>query len=186
MTARLSDVVPISAGSYLILLGGVFLVDSTGVRHLGVAGLIGSAMGLLLVALGVLAILAAWRVRRFSRRLRRTIGHLRSARGLNVEDAMISTVLGDISLDLRDADLPEGETDLTLLCWVGAIHVRVPSDVGVDVSAQAIIGTMEALGRREEGLVRDIHVVSDGYESRERRLRLRLSAVVGELLVVHH
>jgi predicted membrane protein len=184
MSSRLSDVLPITIGGYLVCLGAVFLVDSTGARPLGVAGLIGSAFGLAFVALGVLAVLAAWRVRRVSRRLRRTIGHVQSTTGLNVQDAVISTVLGDISLDLRQANLPEGETELTLLCWVGAVHVRIPSEVGVDVTAQAIVGSVAALGRREEGFVRDIHVTSEDYEGCVRRLKLRLSTVIGEVTVV--
>ena len=186
MTSRLSDVLPLTIGGYLILLGAIFLLDSTGTRSLGVAGMIGAAVGLWLVGLGVLAVLAAWRARRFTRRMRRAIGHVRGASGLSVEDAVISTVLGDISLDLRDANLPEGETELTLLCWVGQIHVRVPADVGVDVTAQAIVGVVDALGERQEGLARDIHVTSSGYPARDRRLRLRLSTVIGEIVVVHN
>lgn len=184
MSARLSDVLPVTVGSYLVLLGAVFLLDSTGTRHLGVAGLLGSAAGLALVVLGVLATLAAWRVRRFSRRLRRAIGHLQATSNMRVQDAVISTVLGDISLDLHDAVLPQGETELRLLCWVGAVHVRVPEDVGLEVTAQAIVGAVEVLGAREEGLARDLHVVVDGYEGFERRLQLRISTVIGEILVV--
>lgn len=183
MTSRLSDVLPLTIGGYLVLLGAIFLLDSTGARTMGVAGLIGAGVGLALVGLGVLAVLAAWRARRFSRRMRRAIGHVRAASGLSVEDAVISTVLGDISLDLRDANLPEGETELTLLCWVGQIFVRVPADVGVDVTAQAIVGVVEALGDREEGVARDIHVTTPGYPARPRRLRLRLSTVIGEVMV---
>jgi len=184
MTARLSDVLPITVGTYLVLLGAIFLLDSTGVRPLGVAGLLGAAFGLAFVALGVLAFLAAWRVRRFSRRLRRAIGHVQGASGMRVQDAVISTVLGDISLDLRDADLPEGETELRVLCWIGAVHVRVPHDVGVDATAQAIVGAVEVLGNRDEGFARDLHQRTEGYERFERRLRLQLSTVIGEVLVV--
>jgi hypothetical protein len=183
VTSRLSDVLPLTIGGYLVLLGAIFLLDSTGMRTLGVAGLIGAGVGLALVGLGVLAVLAAWRARRFSRRMRRAIGHVRAASGLSIEDAVISTVLGDISLDLRDANLPEGETELTLLCWVGQIFVRVPADIGLDVTAQAIVGVVEALGQREEGVARDIHGTTPGYPGRPRRLRLRLSTVIGEVMV---
>ena len=185
MSARARDVLPLTVASYLLLLGAILLLDSTGARTLGIGGLIGSAIGLAMVAFGVLAILATLRVRRFSRRLRRAIGHVRTESGWSVEDAVISTVFGDISLDLRDSILPEGETDLTLLCWLGTIQVRVPRDVGIDVTAQTMIGTLDVLGRREEGLVRDVHARSEGYEERDCRLRLRLSTVIGELLVVH-
>ena len=186
MSARARDVAPITVALYLVLLGAVLLIDSTGARSLGLAGAIGSAFGLAFVALGALAILAAWRVRRFSRKLRLAVGHVRSSvDGWTVEDdAVISTVVGDIELDLREAELPPGETELALLCWLGTIQVRVPRAVGVDVTAQSIVGSVDVLGRREEGVVRDIHVRSDGYEEAERRVRMRLSTFVGELLVV--
>lgn len=186
MTSRARDVVPLTIGLYLIALGAVLLLDSTDVHTIGVEGSVGTAFGLAFVALGVLAFLAAWRVRRFSRKMRRAVGHLRSdASGWTVEDdAVISTVVGDIALDLRDADLPEGETELAVLCWLGTIQVRVPREFGVDVTAQSIVGSVDVLGEREEGVVRDIHVRSDGYERQTHRVRLRLSTFVGELLVV--
>ena len=186
MTSRASDVVPLSIGLYLLALGGVLLMDSTGAHSIGISGGVGSAFGLAFVALGILAFLAAWRVRRFSRRLRRTVGHVRSSAGgwAVDEDSVISTVVGDIVLDLRDAQLPEGETELTLLCWLGAIHVRVPSEFGLDVTGQSIVGSVDVLGRREEGLVRDVHVQSEGYEQKSRRVRMRVSTFVGELTVV--
>jgi hypothetical protein len=186
MSWRAKDVLPLTIAGYLIVLGAIWLLDSLGIRSYGIAGSIGVAVGLAFLTGGILAIFAAWRVRRFTRRLRRAIGHVRSdMSGWAVDDAVVSTVLGDISLDLRQADLPEGETQLTLLCWLGTIQVRVPREVGVDVTAQAIVGTVDILGRREEGVVRDIHVQSEQYAEQSRRLQMRLSTFVGELLVVH-
>jgi predicted membrane protein len=184
MTSRLRDVLPLTIGAYLVLLGVLFGLDSLGIRDIGAAGLVEGAFGLALIALGVLSILAAIRVRRFSRRLRRAFGHVRSADGWAVDSAAIQTVLGDIQLDLRGAELPEGDTSLTLLCWLGTIDVRAPAGLGLDVTAQAIVGTIDVLGRHEEGVVRDVHVRSPDFDRQPRRLHLRLSAVVGELSVV--
>ena len=185
MSWRARDVLPITVGLYLIVLGGFALADSTGWWPIGARGMVGVGISLWVIAMGVLAMIAAWRVRRFSRQLRRAIGHVRSdGAGWSVEDAVVSTVLGDISLDLRQAELPEGETELTLLCWLGTIQVRVPPEIGVDVTGQAIIGTVDILGRREEGMVRDFRVRSDGYDLARKRVRMRLSTFVGELLVV--
>jgi predicted membrane protein len=186
MTSRARDVVPATGGLYLIALGIVLLLDSTGAHAIGIEGAIGSAFGLAFVALGVLAFFAAWRVRRFSRQMRRAVGHVRSSAGgwSMADDAVISTVVGDIALDLRDVELPEGETELALLCWLGTIQVRVPGDIGLDVTAQSMVGSIDVLGRREEGVVRDIHVRSEGYEQRPRRVKMRLSTFVGELMVV--
>jgi hypothetical protein len=184
MTSRLIDVLPVALGSYLIVLGGVLLLDSTGVRELGVAGILGAVVALALIELGVLAILAAWRVRRFSRRLRRTVGHVEAASGLRVQDGVIATVFGDISLDLRNADLPAGETELRLFCWVGTVTVLLPAEVGIDVTAQSLLGAVRVLDRHEEGVVNDIHVASPDYARRPRRLLMRLSTLVGEVTVI--
>ncbi len=145
----------------------------------------GAAVGLALIAMGVLTALAAWRARRLTRRPRRAFGHFHSAeQGWRVDDAVISTVLGDISLDFRGTVLPAGETELTLLCWLGTLQVTVPQDFGVSVSAQALVGTVDALGRREEGLVRDIDARTAGYDVASRRLRLHVSTLIGEARVV--
>ena len=45
-------------------------------------------------------------------------------------------------------------------------------------------GTVDILGRREEGMVRDFRVRSDHYDAAAKRVRMRLSTFVGELLVV--
>lgn len=183
MTSRLRDVLALTIGLYLIAVGALFMLDTTGVHPIGGRGLAMGAIGLALIALGILSMMAAIRARRFARRLSRAFGHVRSAERWEVDDAVVRTVIGDIHLDLRHADLPPGETEMELLCWLGAIHVRVPADVGVDVEAQAFVGTVEVLGVREEGIIRDIHVRSEGYAQAERRLRLRLSTVIGELMV---
>lgn len=183
MTSRLQDVLPVTVGLYLIAVGVVFAIDSFGLVDIGVAGMIEAAVGLALIALGILAILAWIRVRRFSRRLQLAFGHVHSGGEWEVEDGVIRTALGDIHLDLADASLPAGDTELTLLCWVGTVQVRVPEDVELDVTAQTFVGSVDVLGVREEGFIRDIHVRSTGAPS-GRRLRLRLSTVIGELVVV--
>ena len=184
MSYRLSFVLPVTLGLYLLALGAVLLADSTGARPLGIPGVAGAAIGLALIAMGVLTALAGWRARRFTRRLRRAFGHVRSAEeGWRVDDAVISTVLGDISLDFRGTDLPSGETELTLLCWLGTLQVVVPHDFAVSVSAQVLVGTVDALGRREEGLVRDVDARTAGYDEAPRRLRLHVSTLVGEARV---
>lgn len=184
MTSRLVDVLPITLGSYLVLLGGVLLLDSTGVVSLGPWSLVGAAFGLALIVLGVLSVLAAWRVRRFSRRLRRLVGHVQAGSGMRVQDGVIATAFGDITIDLDSAGLPDGETELQLLCWLGTIVVRVPADAGLDVTAQSLLGAVRLLDEREEGLVNDIHYVSWDYAAHRQRLKMRVSTLVGEVAVV--
>lgn len=184
MTSRLRDVVSLTVGAYLCVFGLLLFANEAGWRDLGAGGLVEAAVGLFLIALGVLSILAEARARRVRRRLSQTFGHIRSADHWSVEDGVLRTVFGDIDLDLREANLPAGETALTLLCWVGAIRLRVPHGVGIEVEAQAFVGTVDVLGRHEEGLLRDILVRTDAYEEQTCRLHVRISTVIGELEVV--
>lgn len=184
MSSRLRDVLSLTVGLYLIAVGILIALHTTGTRDIGIAGLVEGAIGLFLIALGILAMLAAWRARRFARQLSRAFGHVRSGEAWRLEEGVIRTAIGDIHLDLRRATLPEGETEATLLCWVGTIQIQAPADVGLDVEAQTFVGTVDVLGVREEGLIRDINVRTEGYEQATHRLRLRLSTVIGEVLVV--
>lgn len=184
MTSRLRAVFSLTVGAYLCVFGALLFADEAGWIDVGRGGLVEAGFGLFFVALGILAILAEARARRVRRRLSQTFGHIRSADHWSVEDGVLRTVFGDIDLDLREANLPAGETALTLLCWVGTIRLRVPSGVGLEVEAQSFVGTVDVLGRREEGLLRDILVRTDGYEEQERRLHVRISTVIGELEVV--
>ena len=47
-----------------------------------------------------------------------------------------------------------------------------------------MIGTIDVLGVRQDGVIRDIHVRSDGFDEASTRVHLRLSTFVGELMVV--
>src|SRR5438128_1602550 len=78
MSGRAKDVLPLTLATYVIVLGLLLLLDSTGAVSIGVSGAVGSAFGLAFIALGLLAIMAAWRVRRFTRQFRRAVGHVRS------------------------------------------------------------------------------------------------------------
>ncbi|MDA0269857.1 MAG: cell wall-active antibiotics response protein LiaF [Chloroflexi bacterium] len=184
MSSRLRDVLGLTVGLYLVAVGGLLALDSTGLLPIGTSSLVEGAVGLFLIALGVLSMLASWRAHRFARQLSRAFGHVRSGEDWRLEEGVIRAAIGDIHLDLRQATLPEGEVEVNLLCWVGTIHVQAPASVGLDVEAQAFIGSVDVLGVREDGFIRDIHVRTEAYDEAPHRLRLRISTVVGEILVV--
>ena len=59
----------------------------------------------------------------------------------------------------------------------------VPEGVGVSVSSTAFVTDARVLGQRQEGLLSPIRVVSDDYETAERKVRLELIFFVMELKV---
>jgi hypothetical protein len=117
MASRLWDVLPVTVGLYLVAVGGVFAIASFGLIEIGSAGLIEAAVGLALIALGVLAVLAWVRVRRFSRRLQRAFGHVHSGDEWSVEDsgfdvaaeANASNPIGDLRVALAEGGLEDSD-----------------------------------------------------------------------------
>ena len=60
--------------------------------------------------------------------------------------------MGELRVDLRDADLPSGDTPLDLDIGIGEARLIVPSDVCVATSAQVGIGEVEVFDRQNGGI----------------------------------
>jgi lia operon protein LiaF len=91
--------------------------------------------------------------------------------------------VGDVDLDMTSADIPVGETRLRVFGFVGDVSLLVPKGVGVSVSSMAFVTDAKVLGQREEGLLSPVHVVSDDYETAERRVRLEMTSFAADLRV---
>jgi hypothetical protein len=59
--------------------------------------------------------------------------------------------IGELVLDLRSVAFPLGETRLRARVDAGRIHVLLPEDVALRASADARLGEIRLLGRRDEG-----------------------------------
>jgi len=76
--------------------------------------------------------------------------------------------MGGAKLDLRDAELSAGTTELRLNVLMGGVSVIVPPDVDVEVDGWAIMGGIEQ---------RDIHPAP--LETQTRRVRIHARVVMG-------
>jgi hypothetical protein len=84
---------------------------------------------------------------------------------------------GRLELDLRDVELPSGETHVDANVGIGQLVVLVPDDVAIDVTAAAQAGDLRVLSRRNDGWdVRERVVEEDAGGS---GARLVLDAEVG-------
>jgi len=91
--------------------------------------------------------------------------------------------VGDVDLDMTSADIPMGETTIRIFGFVGDVDLLVPKDVGVSVSSTSFVTDAKVLSQREDGLLAPVHVVSDNYETAERRVRLEMTSFVANLRV---
>jgi hypothetical protein len=80
----------------------------------------------------------------------------------------VFALMGGAKLDLRDAELLPGITEIRLNVLMGGVQVIVPPDMDVEVDGWALMGGIEE---------RDIHPAP--LETQSRRLRIHARVVMG-------
>jgi phage shock protein PspC (stress-responsive transcriptional regulator) len=158
----------VAAGGLLALLG-VLGVDvpwdialAVGAIAVGLVVAFGAIFrlrtgGLFLVGL-VLALLAIV-VSTADIRLHGTVGE-RVVQANSVTDLRrnYDVAVGELRLDLRDVELPAGETRIDADVGIGELTISVPDDVNVVVDASTGAGHIEVLGRVNDGWDEQLHV----------------------------
>jgi hypothetical protein len=98
-------------------------------------------------------------------------------------------VMGDVVLDLRGAEVPQGEVDITATAVMGDVKVYVPDGVDVQLSGVAVMGDKKLMVReapagrpspkvvvKATAVMGDVKVIGDSYaEPVRRRLRAWLT-----------
>jgi Domain of unknown function (DUF1707)/Cell wall-active antibiotics response 4TMS YvqF len=91
-------------------------------------------------------------------------------------------VMGDVVLDLRDAEVPQGEVDITATAVMGDVKIYVPDGVDVQLSGIAVMGDKKVRVReapvgqpaprvvvRATVIMGDVKVLGDSYAEPVRR-----------------
>lgn len=92
--------------------------------------------------------------------------------------------LGELVIDLRDADLPAGDVPLELDLGMGEARLLVPEDVCVAATADLGAGEVRFFDRGQEGIDLDFSERPDA-EGDSTRILLDAEIGVGELRVAH-
>lgn len=103
----------------------------------------------------------------------------------DLQSMTISHFIGDTIIDLTKANIPLGETKLVVSAFIGDVKMLVPADVDVEiaVTASSFVGDMNVLDRHEGGMFRNIRTETPYYRESERKIRLIVSAFIGDVLV---
>ena len=91
--------------------------------------------------------------------------------------------IGDIRLDLRDTELPAGETSYHILGLIGDVELRLPPGVGLSVDASGLINDIKILDAKRGGILAPVHYTTDDFTSAERKIRLDMAHLIGDLKV---
>ena len=89
--------------------------------------------------------------------------------------------VGDLDLDLTQADIPLGETRLRLFGFVCDTDIIVPSDVGVSVSSTAFVSDLKLWNGKREAFLAPAREVSENWETAERKLRIEAAFFVADV-----
>lgn len=98
-----------------------------------------------------------------------------------LEDLVVNNGIGDVKIDLSKAIISPGETILDVRGWVGDVHIYVPYDLDVSISAKLGIGDLNVLGHEQSGLTRTFSTQSTEFELAPKRVRIILSLGIGDI-----
>lgn len=100
-----------------------------------------------------------------------------------VTDQEIWLAVGDVRLDLGEADIPSGVTDIRIFAFVADVRLLLPPGVGAAISSTSFVSDIKLFDRKREGIVAPVHMSSDGYDEAQRKVHLETVCFVAEVKV---
>jgi len=97
----------------------------------------------------------------------------------------ISHFIGDTVLDLTKANIPSGETKITISSFIGDVKIYLPNDyeVGIHVVSNAFIGDARVLDMRDSRMFRSMDFETPYYKETEKKIKLVCSTFIGDVRV---
>jgi lia operon protein LiaF len=188
-------------GVSLIIIGAIFLLDSTGTFDIG--DLIRTYWPLLLVIWGLAMLTRPGFLRSRAQAGPASPGIVPGAGNINQGESLESsnvfgdvdirvtspsfrggsatTVFGDISVDCHQGGLADGEHRLTVSGVFGDSRVIVPPGVALDISAHALLGDASVLDQKRGGISASVRYTTPGFDSAAKRLHISVSQVFGDI-----
>jgi predicted membrane protein len=111
------------------------------------------------------------------------IGDIDRSGRWQVKGESFLSFVGDVDLDLTQADIPVGETGYAFTGFICDADVLLPASVGVRISAAGFISEVKLPGHKEESFIVPLTWESENYASAERKIRLDATGFVNEIKV---
>ena len=165
-------------GLVILLVGLALLIDN--LFHISIWSFF---WPLTIIALGVWMILRPRGVGTRARVWQRLLGDVRRTGDWRVTDEEFWHLIGDIRLDMTEAQIPEGETTIRIYGLVGSLRLVVPEGVGVSVSSTAFVTDARVFGQKTDNVLSPYKYQSEDYSTAERRIRIESSRFITDLRV---
>jgi lia operon protein LiaF len=111
----------------------------------------------------------------------RFIGDYRRSGPWRAANEEISQFVGDIVLDLSQAEIAPGETQLRINGFVGDVTLLVPAGVGVDLGVTSFVSEVNFFSQHHDAIFAPADFTTPGYAAAERRLRVKCNYFVTDI-----
>ncbi|MGB4141747.1 MAG: cell wall-active antibiotics response protein LiaF [Limnochordia bacterium] len=165
-------------GVALTLIGLHLLIPRLGIEGFTVTW--GFVWPVLLIALGIQILLNKKR-RASNRFIVRSLS--RNQTSWYVDDLYLNQFIGDITLDLTKAVIPNKEIFFEIHSSIGDLDIYIPSDLPLHAKCRVAIGDATILDRSDEGVGVALEVKTVDYDQADRKLNLIVSYRIGRVTV---
>jgi len=114
----------------------------------------------------------------------RFIGDITRRGDWDVADQDIRAFVGDVNLDLSQADVPDGETNFRIQSFVGDVDVIVPPGVGVSISTSGVVSEVRFFGKKQTAIFGPMHIETDGFAGAQKKVTIDLDCFVADVTVI--
>ena len=135
------------------------------------------------ILLGVFLIFRPKMVEPGTEMTQKFLGEVKRAGRWQVVDEEFWYFVGDIELDMINADIPDGVTKIRTIGFVGDIDMYVPGDVGVAVDSTAFVSDIALPDGKEENFLTPVHMRTTNYKLAEKKILLQATGFVGDIKI---
>lgn len=137
--------------------------------------------GLLALALILTTVLGLSRVADFNFEIDGAFGDSRvEVHSVDDLESTYSYAFGQLTIDLRNLDVPVGETvEVAVNVLFGKAHVLLPDGIPARLEGTAVFGSVEGNNVQTGGVVTSRDYTPPGWAEADRRLDVRISSVFG-------
>lgn len=99
----------------------------------------------------------------------------------NLRNTSMWHVLGELDIDLSLAMMEGGHNVLMFQGIVGDVDLVIPEDYGVEIEAFVLFGQIDFSHDKETGMLNRLYWKSPNYETRDQKVKIIISYLVGDV-----
>jgi lia operon protein LiaF len=99
----------------------------------------------------------------------------------NLRNTSMWHVLGELDIDLSLAMMEGGQNVLMFQGIVGDVDLVIPEDYGVEIEAFVLFGQIDFSHDKETGMLNRLYWKSPNYETRDQKVKIIISYLVGDV-----